>query len=93
MERHLYTREDCGCFADGSNGSEYVNDCAIRLAVDAGWESDLSVDGLSYAEMLTARSDLADAAVDYLNENTLADDGICFAFVDGDLLLIDEDQL
>lgn len=94
MERHLYTREDCGCFADASNGAEYVNDRAIELAVGAGWDADTNIpDDHEYFDASQAKSEIADAAVDYLNENTLAEDGICFAFVDGDLLLIAEDDL
>jgi len=83
MKTHtLYTREDCGCFADGSYGVSHVNAAAVDLALGNDWrpEGGGEID-----------DEFADEALSYLNENCV-EAGISFQFVDGDMLLIADEE-
>lgn len=92
MKTHtLYTREDCGCFADGSYGDGHVLSVAIELALDAGWNPDEDTIEAIETHCHLSYSDAADEAVEYLNEHCVGD-GISFEFVDGDLLLIADEE-
>lgn len=82
MGRTIYTREDCGCFADGSYGDAHVNGIAVDLALDAGWRPESGGE-------ITA--EFANEAVEYLNANCVGA-GVSFQFVDGDLLLVEDGE-
>jgi len=81
MERTIYTREDCGCYGDGSYGVPHVNASAMQLAIWEGWLGEDDPDDM----------DAADDALAYLNTNCV-EAGISFQFIDGDLLLIADDE-
>ena len=84
MKTHtLYTREDCGCFADGGLGKWHVNGKANRLAYAAGWRPQVTPD--------TMESDLAEEAIYYLNANCV-EPGLSFIFDNGDLLLVEDES-
>lgn len=84
MKTHtLYTREDCGCFADGALGKCHVDGKANSLAYAAYWRPQVTPD--------TMESDLADEAIYYLNANCV-EAGISFRFIDGDLVLIADEE-
>jgi len=88
MERTIYTREDCGCYGDGSYGDGHVSERALSLAYACGWASNLD-DGDPITDEVY--QDAAEDALSYLNENCV-EAGISFQFVDGDLLLIADDE-
>lgn len=92
MKTHtLYTREDCGCFADGSYGYRHCSETAIALALSAGWEPNSetqeSIDG---ADDYEGYDEAADEAVEYLNEHCV-EPGLSFIFDNGDLLLVEDE--
>lgn len=101
MAHRIYTREDCGCYADGSYGPEHVDRKVIEIAEECGFHAEVCASIVresmlsNYGEMREEDGDMlstqAEAAVDYLN-NGHVEAGISFQFIDGDLLLISDDE-
>lgn len=95
MERTIYTREDCGCYADGARGSLDVDRMTVELAESHGFRA-ADMYAVIQASMGDAvresdadrLSTMAEGAIDYLN--TLCEEGIHFDIVDCDLLLISD---
>lgn len=88
MKTHtIYTRENCGCFADGTYGDGHVSSVAIDIAFDAGWNPDEDTIEAIETHCHLSYSDAAQEAVAYLNEHCV-ESGISFRFIEGDLILI-----
>ena len=83
---------DCGCYADGSLGHDHVRN-RLRSLVET-WVDDADPDLILSLDAPIMPDDAWDEyeAIDLLNE--LCEDGICWEFSDGDLVLttIEEDS-
>lgn len=94
MVRTIYAREDCGCYGDGTNGVAHVNTRAVYLAEQEGFiptENNGEVIEDLDDDDADAWDELAMDAIAYLNANCV-EAGISFQFVDGDLLLIADEE-
>lgn len=94
----MFTFDDAGCYVAGQSG-QYASDEAIMLAVDHGfpWPADVSqADRDTIARRSNWDSDaepyehvheLADEAIEWLNDNRCAKDMV-FDWCDGELFLL-----
>jgi hypothetical protein len=86
--RHRFTEIDVGCFADGAQGHRYVRHTLADL-VDSLGDAALAKSLRNYDAAPDDLSD-EDAALDLLHEHTAP--GLVWGFVDGDLMLLTDEE-
>ena len=85
-----FTLTDVGCFVDGVRGI-YAGKESIEIAMEYGFRMPV---GYDFGDILVDsdyHNELIDCATEYLN--TLCDKDVCFAWIEGDLMLIRQDDL
>ena len=86
-----FTPNDTGCIFDGVHGQLRNDGKVIDLAVSYGYEPDTSGVNHSSNEFFEWQSIEADYATDYLNDHA-APDGCHFEWIDGDFVLLSDDE-
>ena len=86
-----FTLNDIGCWVDGVRGI-YAGQYAIEIAQSEGFEIPKDFGQYDCYSDSPDYDDLVDCATEYLN--SLCDDSVYFAWIEGDLMLIrvNEDQ-
>ena len=83
-----YTKDDLGCYADGSLGHTHIREVLAEMVEDY-------YPSLAQELRATPSDDFEeeDTAIELLNDKAVANEYILFAMVDGDLVLIEEKEL
>jgi hypothetical protein len=84
-----FTKQDCGCYADGALGNQHIRDKLIELLTPICDEIDEIIICLNGQ----ASDDFWEEEEAMIILNRHCNDGIMFEIVDGDLVLIEEKEL